>query len=69
MLGTAAEGRLRAKTGTMTGVSALSGFTTTAGGETLIFSMMVEHFLSRAAMVRKIQDRIGVLLSEFAGER
>lgn len=39
--GTAAEGNVRAKTGTIIGGAALSGYGTTAGGRTFIFSIIV----------------------------
>lgn len=38
--GTALEGRIFAKTGTVQGVNALSGFMTAASGETLVFSII-----------------------------
>ncbi|RMF58853.1 MAG: D-alanyl-D-alanine carboxypeptidase/D-alanyl-D-alanine-endopeptidase [Calditrichaeota bacterium] len=69
MQGTAAEGKLRAKTGTLRGVSALSGYTTTGDGEPLAFSMMMQHFVVPTARIRAVQDRIGALLSEFHRRR
>jgi D-alanyl-D-alanine carboxypeptidase/D-alanyl-D-alanine-endopeptidase (penicillin-binding protein 4) len=39
--GTAAEGRVRAKTGTLSGVRALSGYTTTASGRDVWFSFQL----------------------------
>ncbi|MDZ7266365.1 MAG: D-alanyl-D-alanine carboxypeptidase/D-alanyl-D-alanine-endopeptidase [candidate division KSB1 bacterium] len=58
MKGTAAEGLLRAKTGSLTGVSSLSGYATTAEGEEIAFAMMMQHFLGSAGGVRRVQDRI-----------
>jgi serine-type D-Ala-D-Ala carboxypeptidase/endopeptidase (penicillin-binding protein 4) len=49
MRGTPAEGNVRAKTGTLTGTRALSGYLTTAGGERLVFSMIVNHHTLSAA--------------------
>ena len=62
---TAATGRLRAKTGTLTGVSALSGYVTTSNGEELVFSLIVNHSPS-TARARALQDSIGVRLAEWA---
>jgi D-alanyl-D-alanine carboxypeptidase/D-alanyl-D-alanine-endopeptidase (penicillin-binding protein 4) len=41
MHGTAADGRCRTKTGTLTGVSNLSGYCFTADGKTMIFSILM----------------------------
>ncbi|MFQ5825300.1 MAG: D-alanyl-D-alanine carboxypeptidase [bacterium] len=49
----------------MHGVSTLSGYTTTADGEPLAFSMMMEHFVVPTSKIREIQDRIGVIISGF----
>jgi D-alanyl-D-alanine carboxypeptidase/D-alanyl-D-alanine-endopeptidase (penicillin-binding protein 4) len=43
MRGTPAEGNVHAKTGTLSNVRALSGYFTTAAGERMVFSMMVNH--------------------------
>ncbi len=66
MQGTAAEGILRAKTGTLRGVSSLSGYTTTADDELLAFSIMTEHFTVSTSKIKSIEDQIGVLLSGFS---
>lgn len=44
MKGTRAEGNVRAKTGTLGHVRALSGYLTTDGGTTLIFSMLANNY-------------------------
>lgn len=62
---TPALGRLRAKTGTLRGVSALAGYVTTAGGEELVFSLIVNGAPSVDA-AREVQDSIGVRLSLFS---
>lgn len=43
MKGTAAEGRVQAKTGTLRHVNALAGYLTTLQGERLVFSFVINH--------------------------
>jgi D-alanyl-D-alanine carboxypeptidase/D-alanyl-D-alanine-endopeptidase (penicillin-binding protein 4) len=43
MRGTPAEANVHAKTGTLSGVRSLSGYVTTAAGERMVFSMIVNH--------------------------
>jgi len=75
MIGTVAAGRLHAKTGTLDGVSALSGFVlpaspaaaasaTTAGATTLTFSLISNSVLGDAAG-DALGNRVGVLLAQF----
>ncbi len=66
MKGTAAENTLRAKTGTIKGVSSLSGYTTTTDGEMLAFSIMMEHFVVPVIKIQNIQDKICSLISSFS---
>jgi D-alanyl-D-alanine carboxypeptidase/D-alanyl-D-alanine-endopeptidase (penicillin-binding protein 4) len=67
MKGTPAEGNLRAKTGSLNSVASLSGYVTTAGGEHLVFSMMLNNYPSASAVRRDSIDAIGILLASFAG--
>jgi D-alanyl-D-alanine carboxypeptidase/D-alanyl-D-alanine-endopeptidase (penicillin-binding protein 4) len=68
------RGHVRAKTGTLNHVRALSGYLTTAAGETLAFSMVANHFTAPSAEVdaimeralRRLRDRGQVLLSDLA---
>ncbi len=64
MIGTSAEGNVRAKTGTMTNVSSLSGYTWTQSGEPIIFSIMVNNYIIPTSKVRHVQDRIVAILSD-----
>ncbi len=59
-------GNLRAKTGTLNGVSCLSGYVQTRDGEMLAFSIMMQNFLTPIAEYRMIQDRICNLLAGFS---
>ena len=62
MKGSCAEGKLRGKTGNMSGVSALSGYASSADGEPLAFAIMVQNFPASGRHAREIQDRIAALL-------
>ena len=55
MRGTRAAGACRGKTGTLDGVSALSGLCTTAQGHTIAFSMLMSHVTDWHA--HELQDR------------
>ncbi len=68
MKSTAAEGNLRAKTGSLSSVASLSGYVTTAAGEHLVFSMMLNNYPSASAVRRDSIDAIGILLASFAGK-
>jgi D-alanyl-D-alanine carboxypeptidase/D-alanyl-D-alanine-endopeptidase (penicillin-binding protein 4) len=57
MKGTAAEGRVRAKTGTMSNVRSLCGYVTTLEGETFAFAMLANDFRIPAAEIDAIMDR------------
>ena len=60
---TAASGNVAAKTGTLTGVSALSGYVKDRNGETFIFSILLNNFAEKTE-VTAIQDEITLLLAE-----
>ncbi len=66
MVGTAAEGNLRGKTGTLSGVSSLSGYVTTRDGELLAFGMTMQNFVLPTRYFQSEQDRIGALLARFS---
>jgi serine-type D-Ala-D-Ala carboxypeptidase/endopeptidase (penicillin-binding protein 4) len=64
MAGTPGEGRVRAKTGTLNTVRALSGYLTTTGGEEIVFSTMINGHLRTAADVDRVVDEALLLLIE-----
>jgi LysM repeat protein len=64
MYRTAAAGNLRAKTGTIQNVSALSGMVRSANGERIAFSIIVNDAPS-TSRAKGIEDRIGTRLAAF----
>jgi D-alanyl-D-alanine carboxypeptidase/D-alanyl-D-alanine-endopeptidase (penicillin-binding protein 4) len=67
MKGTAAAGNVRAKTGSLSSVASLSGYVTSAAGERLVFSMMLNNYPDASAVRKDSIDAIAVLLASFAG--
>jgi serine-type D-Ala-D-Ala carboxypeptidase/endopeptidase (penicillin-binding protein 4) len=63
MKGTAAEGRCRAKTGTISGVSALSGYCN-AGHGTIAFSILMNGVSSYDA-ARNLQDKMAATIARY----
>jgi D-alanyl-D-alanine carboxypeptidase/D-alanyl-D-alanine-endopeptidase (penicillin-binding protein 4) len=60
---TAAQGRCRAKTGTLSTVSALAGFCDTTGGERVAFAFLMNGVWPSSA--RALQDRMTVALARY----
>jgi D-alanyl-D-alanine carboxypeptidase/D-alanyl-D-alanine-endopeptidase (penicillin-binding protein 4) len=67
MKGTAAAGNVRAKTGTLRWANSLSGHVTTAAGERLLFSIMLNRYPDPTHTARADVDTIAVMLAEFNG--
>ncbi len=65
MYNTLAAGNLRAKTGTIEGVSALSGVVQTQDGERLAFSILVNGTPS-TDRVKRVENDIGVRMASFS---
>jgi len=65
MRDTRAQGNARAKTGSISNARALSGFVTSADGEPLVFSMIVNNFNVPQAEADRVIDRAVVRLAEF----
>jgi serine-type D-Ala-D-Ala carboxypeptidase/endopeptidase (penicillin-binding protein 4) len=63
--GTAAEGLVRAKTGTVDNVRAIAGYVGTANGETLAFSIIANNFTVAPSIVDAAVDKALVRLATF----
>lgn len=64
MRGTPAEGRCRTKTGTLSGVSNLSGYCFDADGKTMVFSILMGSVRNLARAHRE-QDRIAAAIASY----
>lgn len=64
MEGTAAYGRCRTKTGTLTGVSALSGYCFNRSGRVMIFSILMANAYD-LGLAHREQDRIAALVASY----
>lgn len=56
MEGTAAEGNVHAKTGSLSAIRALSGYVTNAAGERMIFSILVNQYVGSSREIDAIVD-------------
>lgn len=56
-------GRVRAKTGTLTGVVSLCGYVTDNGGDTVAFAVFANHFDASPAPIRNDVDKIVEMLA------
>ncbi|MEV4766945.1 D-alanyl-D-alanine carboxypeptidase/D-alanyl-D-alanine-endopeptidase [Micromonospora chokoriensis] len=66
MAGTPAAGNVHAKTGSLTGVSGLSGYVTSADGRLLAFAILLNNYLT--ASVKPLEDQIAVALAGFRAD-
>lgn len=66
--GTAAENNLRAKTGSLSSAASLGGYVTTAAGEKLAFTIMVNNYPRDVEPRTMCIDPIAVLLASFSGK-
>jgi len=63
--GTVAEGRVVAKTGSMSQVRTMAGYITTIEGEPLVFSILVNNFRVPASEIDALIDKALIRLVEF----
>lgn len=69
MRGTAAESRVRAKTGTLPGVSCLSGYVESQGRPRLAFSILMNGFSCPLGAARRAQDQMAIALAQYVKEK
>lgn len=68
MKGTKAENNVRAKTGTLSGVSCLSGYVTADNGNMLAFSILIQNHVRNTQKAVSIQNEICKILAEHGNE-
>ncbi|HET6979673.1 MAG TPA: D-alanyl-D-alanine carboxypeptidase/D-alanyl-D-alanine-endopeptidase [Pyrinomonadaceae bacterium] len=66
--GTPAENNIRAKTGSLSSAASLGGYVTTAAGEKLAFSIMVNNYPRDVEPRSLCIDPIAILLASYAGK-
>jgi D-alanyl-D-alanine carboxypeptidase/D-alanyl-D-alanine-endopeptidase (penicillin-binding protein 4) len=66
MAGTAAANNVHAKTGSLTGVSSLSGYATDADGHVLAFSVVLNNYLTSS--VKGLEDQIAIALASYTAK-
>ena len=64
MRGTSAQGNVRAKTGTLTGISSLAGYCTTQDGHQLCFAI-INQGIMKNAQGKAFQDRVCKVLCDY----
>ncbi len=65
MIGTIAQGKVHAKTGTLRGVSCLSGYATGKNNHIIAFSILEQNFIDQTDYARFIQNKICELLCQY----
>ncbi|WP_047980306.1 D-alanyl-D-alanine carboxypeptidase/D-alanyl-D-alanine endopeptidase [Ornithinibacillus contaminans] len=58
-----AANNVLAKTGSLTGVSSLSGYVTTKDGKRLTFSILINNYLGNSSTITAIEDKIATVLA------
>ena len=56
---------VRAKTGSMTGISSLSGYMTTDSGRILVVVMLMDNYVGAGSDLRRLQDALLVEMRTF----
>jgi D-alanyl-D-alanine carboxypeptidase/D-alanyl-D-alanine-endopeptidase (penicillin-binding protein 4) len=66
LAGTAAEGKVRAKTGTIDNARSIAGYVDTADGDTFVFAMIANNFGVPSATIDRAADQALVRLATFS---
>jgi D-alanyl-D-alanine carboxypeptidase/D-alanyl-D-alanine-endopeptidase (penicillin-binding protein 4) len=66
MIGTAGEGNIHAKTGTLNGVSSLCGYAVDGDSEILIFFIVMNGFSGNSKKMHTVQDDFAISLAGFS---
>ena len=69
LAGTAADGKVRAKTGTVDNVRAIAGYIEAADGTTLVFSIIANNFTGPAGAIDAAADKALVRLAMFSAQQ
>ncbi len=62
--GTVAEGRIRAKTGTLAAIKTLAGYASTVNGRKLVFAFLINNFVCREYLLKRKLDAILIKMTE-----
>jgi D-alanyl-D-alanine carboxypeptidase/D-alanyl-D-alanine-endopeptidase (penicillin-binding protein 4) len=65
MKNTLAESNVHAKTGTLAGVSSLSGYVFANNGNLITFSILIQNYVENKTVARSFQDKICELLANY----
>jgi serine-type D-Ala-D-Ala carboxypeptidase/endopeptidase (penicillin-binding protein 4) len=65
MLDTPAQNNVHAKTGTLSGVSALSGYVTSKNNHEIVFSILIQNYVEKSSVAKGYENKICEILAEY----